>query len=248
MAIQRVVLHMAVALVGLILLTGLCFAQAEGVLPPGVKAVWDPAKAYRETTPTRERVCLNGLWRWQPAKKGTTAPPQDEWGYFKVPGSWPGCGDYMQKDCQTLYVHPSWKAANLGAVTMAWYQREITVPAEWAGRRGALSAEYLNSIAEVFVDGRKVGDLRFPAGETELTAACRPGERHMLSMLVTAVPLNAVMLSYSDTNATREVKGSVRHRGLCGDDAVSGNGAKSALPRNRHRILEGAASPRDIAG
>jgi len=41
----------------------------------GVKAVWDPAKAARETTPTRERVCLNGLWRWQPADTPPTWRP-----------------------------------------------------------------------------------------------------------------------------------------------------------------------------
>ena len=42
-------------------------APPDAALPPGVKAVWNLEKAYRERTPTRERVCLNGLWRWQPA-------------------------------------------------------------------------------------------------------------------------------------------------------------------------------------
>ena len=32
-------------------------------LPPGVIAQWDLAKAVHETTPTRERISLNGLWR-----------------------------------------------------------------------------------------------------------------------------------------------------------------------------------------
>ena len=39
-------------------------AQADAALPNGVKAVWGLDKAWREKTPTRERVCLNGLWRW----------------------------------------------------------------------------------------------------------------------------------------------------------------------------------------
>jgi hypothetical protein len=42
-------------------------AAAGGELPQGVKAVWDLEKAYRESTPTRERLGINGLWRWQPA-------------------------------------------------------------------------------------------------------------------------------------------------------------------------------------
>ena len=47
--------------------SGVCRAQSAVELPNGVKAVWDLAKAYRETTPKRERISINGLWRWQPA-------------------------------------------------------------------------------------------------------------------------------------------------------------------------------------
>src|SRR6059058_5839783 len=72
-------------------------------LPPGVQAVWDVASAFHETTPLRERICLNGLWLWQPADPKSITVPDRDWGYFKVPGSWPGITDYMQKDCQTLY-------------------------------------------------------------------------------------------------------------------------------------------------
>ncbi len=57
-------------------------------LPEGVKAVWDLGKAYRESTPTRERVCINGLWQWQPVKERSDRPPAENWGYFKVPGPW----------------------------------------------------------------------------------------------------------------------------------------------------------------
>ena len=59
-------------------------------LPDGVKAVWDVTKAYHETTPTRERICLNGLWRWQPADAGSDKVPDGSWGFFKVPACWPG--------------------------------------------------------------------------------------------------------------------------------------------------------------
>src|SRR5689334_5765862 len=71
----------------------------EQVLPAGVKAVWDLEKAQREKTATRERVCLNGLWRWQPAKNDE--PPAEGWGYFKVPAFWPGNSNYIREDCQT---------------------------------------------------------------------------------------------------------------------------------------------------
>jgi hypothetical protein len=232
-------------------------------LPEGVKAVWNLDKAYREKTPTRERVCINGLWRWQPvvaapaaappggapgaaaaggAPAGAAAAaapaaattgavpvgaapdkvPAERWGYFKVPGSWPGITDYMQKDSQTVYAHPSWKDENLADVTTAWYQREITVPAEWTGRRITVYAEYVNSLATVYVDGTKVGEIRFPSGEVDLTSACRPGGTHVLSLYVQALPLSAVMLSYGDTVATRVVRGRVARRGLCGDVYLAG--------------------------
>jgi hypothetical protein len=194
-----------------------CLAQADAPLPAGVKAVWDLDKAWREKTSTRERVCLNGLWRWQPAAGGADAVPADRWGYFKVPGSWPGVTDYMQKDCQTVFAHPAWKDEKLGGVTAAWYQREFAVPGDWAGRRIALYAEYLNSYAAIFIDGKKAGEMRYPAGEADLTSACRPGGKHVLSLLVVAMPLKAVMLSHTDTSSAKEVKGSVARRGLCGD-------------------------------
>jgi beta-galactosidase len=194
-----------------------CRAQTAISLPAGVKAVWDMAKAYRETTPTRARICVNGLWRWQPAGETADRVPDGGWGFFKVPGCWPGITDYMQKDCQTVYPHPDWKNVNLGGVTAAWYQREIAVPGAWAGRRIALSAEYLNSYAAVYIDGRKTGEIRFPGGEADLTLACRPGGKYVLSLLVVAMPLKGVLLSYRDTASAREVKGSVERRGLCGD-------------------------------
>src|SRR5262245_2821640 len=78
-------------------LTSVPSARAEdrvAPLPPGVKAVWSFDKAEREVTPTRERVSINGLWRWQPASSGAAEPPSDGWGHFEVPGPWPGITDY----------------------------------------------------------------------------------------------------------------------------------------------------------
>jgi len=189
----------------------------QASLPTGVKAVWEPEKAFREKTPTRERICLNGLWRWQPAREVTDSVPAEGWGYFKVPGFWPGNTSYIQEDCQTLHAHPSWKGADLRGTSAAWYQREMTVPVGWAGRRIALRADYVNSFAIVYVDGKKTSEIRFPGGEADLTNACRPAGKHVVSLLVLAMPLKGVLLSYSDTNSAREVRGTVDRRGLCGD-------------------------------
>ncbi len=190
-------------------------ATASEPVPP--RAVWDLSKAYQEATPTRARICVNGLWRWQPARGSAEQAPAGDWGYFKVPGSWPEISDYMQVECQTVYPNPHWKDEKLGETTGAWYQREITIPKEWTGRRIALYAEYVNSYAVVYIDGKRVGEIRFPAGESDLTAVCQPGQKYVLSLYVLAMPLKGVMMSYSDTSAAKEVKGSVERRGLCGD-------------------------------
>lgn len=133
------------------------------------------------------------------------------------PGCWPGITDYLDKDCQTVYAHPSWKDQRLADVTAAWCQREITVPAEWTGRRIAAYAEYVNSLAAIYVDGAEVGEIRFSSGEADLTSVCRPVAKHVLSVYVQGVPQSAPMLSYSDTVAARMVRGRVAQRGLCGD-------------------------------
>ena len=73
--------------------------------------------------------------------------------------------------------------------------------------------KYLNSLATVFVDGKKIGKLHFPAGELDLTAAVQPGGKYVLSILVEALPLKETMLAFNDTNMPQEVKGTVNYRG-----------------------------------
>ncbi|MHC4741945.1 MAG: hypothetical protein ACYS8Z_08550, partial [Planctomycetota bacterium] len=74
---------------------GVCRGGAGAELPEGARAVWDIDKAHRRSTPTRERICINGLWRWQPADEKADTVPAENWGYFKVPACWPGITDYM---------------------------------------------------------------------------------------------------------------------------------------------------------
>ncbi|MGA2543689.1 MAG: sugar-binding domain-containing protein [Verrucomicrobiota bacterium] len=216
---------------GMLAWPGLTAAQEQSgvALPPGVKAVWDTARAFHETTPTRERLCINGLWRWQPAADNALQPPTAAWGYYKVPACWPGNQDYMQSDYQTLYRDPSWRNTNLKEVQSAWYERTITIPQDWAGRRIVLDVEYLNSYADVYVDGRKAGQIRFPAGQVDLSAAVRPGATHVLTLLVVSMPLKAVMESYNDTNTGKQKKGAVERRGLCGDVWLTGEPAGARL-------------------
>ena len=144
--------------------------------------------AAPESTATRARIPLNGEWRWRPDGSG-------EWKSIAIPDCWP-------RDSSTI---------------AAQYEREVAIPAEWAGRRITLSADCVNSYAAVSVDGVKAGEMRYPCGEVDLTPWVRPGRKHLLSMQVIAMPLKAVMLSYSDTASVKTVEGTVVRRGITGD-------------------------------
>ncbi|NLW51426.1 MAG: hypothetical protein GXY85_11395 [Candidatus Brocadiaceae bacterium] len=231
---MRVVLVSAVLAFGV---PGLAAAQAE--LPQG-EAAWTLEGAHREATPTREHVSLGGLWQWQPAGEALDTVPTDGWGYLRVPTPWPSGRDSRRRG-ENFLPNPAWSADQLRDVTAAWYQVTVPIPAEWEGRRIALSAEFLNSFATVYVDGRKVGDMQFPAGELDLTAVCRPGGQHVVSMLVLAVPLRAVMLAFNDTDAAREVAGTVARRGLCGDVCLvaAPRGARVGPMRVETSVREG---------
>ncbi|MCK4282735.1 MAG: hypothetical protein KAX44_00335, partial [Candidatus Brocadiae bacterium] len=194
-------------------------AAQVAALPEG-QTMWSIEGAFREATPTRERISMKGLWQWQPAGAGLDAVPTDGWGYVQVPGPWPG--RRRSGGEPSFHPNPAWTQEQLRDVTAAWYQVEFAVPAEWARRRVALTTEFLNSFATVYVDGQKVTDMRFPAGEVELTEVCRPGQKHVLSLLVLAMPLRAVMMSFSDSDAAKEVRGQVAMRGLCGDVCLVG--------------------------
>jgi len=200
-----------------ILLAGSVSAQERSAvrLPDGVKAVWDVGKAFREATATRERISINGLWRWRPAAD-EQMPPPGGWGYLRVPGVWPVNSPRASRP-QVFYPDPGWRAQAEQGVTAAWYEREITVPQAWAGRRLGLYAEYVNSVAAIYIDGRKAGEIRYPAGEADLTSAVTPGRTHLVSIKVIALPLRAVMQSFSDSANAKTVEGSVVRRGLCGD-------------------------------
>ena len=153
-----------------------CRAQPVAPLPAGVEAVWDTARAYRETTPTPQSVSAsNGLWRWQPAAEEAEGQYLTATGAIsRFPACWPGITDYMQKDCQTLFAHPGWRGRDRsGGRRGAWYQREIAVaPPTGPAAASPSPPTNLNSYAAVYLDGTKsVTCAPFPPARWDLTAA-----------------------------------------------------------------------------
>jgi len=193
--------------------------KADVALPEGVRAVWDLDKAYRETTPTRERICINGLWRFRPAASDDepVPPAGTGWGYFKVPGTWPlGAGRRETGPSQRIYAAEGWPD-RLTDVDVAWYSREIKVPAQWQGRRIGIQAAWVNSYARVFVDGARVGDIVFPGGELDITAASKSGQPQQLAIQVFGRRLNADYTSFVTPAEGGAGRRGIGRRGLCGD-------------------------------
>ena len=110
----------------------------DAVLPAGVKAVWNLDKAQREKTATRERVCLNGLWRWQPARRRPTAVPGADGAISRFPPS--GRDTPATPGGLPDALRPSeLEECEPGGSHRRLVSARITVPEDWTGRRIALT-------------------------------------------------------------------------------------------------------------
>ncbi|MFJ2813081.1 glycoside hydrolase family 2 TIM barrel-domain containing protein [Streptomyces sp. NPDC087294] len=129
---------------------------------------------------------LDGDWRFQ-LLPAPDAPLAEAWSSSHVPGVWTvqGTGDlpqYLNIRMPFPDVPPHSPAANPTGV----YEREIEVPAEWAGRRIVLQVGAAESVLLVHVDGRPVGLSKDShlAAEFDLTDLVRPGGRSVLRLTV----------------------------------------------------------------
>lgn len=129
---------------------------------------------------------LDGDWRFQ-LLPAPDAPVGGAWSTAYVPGAWTvqDTDDLPQYTNVTMPFRqfpPQVPAANPTGV----YERELDVPAEWAGRRIVLQVGAAESVLLVHVDGRPVGVSKDShlAAEFDLTGAVRPGERSVLRLTV----------------------------------------------------------------
>jgi beta-galactosidase len=188
----------------------------DATLPAGVEARWDLAGAFREETPTRGRVCINGLWRFHPADlKSRDLPAAGSgWGYFKVPGSWHPPTARMRPIGPDIWETT---ALDLARTDAAWYQRVIAIPGEWAGRRMFVELDNPKQAARVLVDGREAGTVAWPGGRVEITSFVKPGATHALSVFVNALGGDQEKLVVMGPTQMEKAREEIRHKGLAGD-------------------------------
>ncbi|MFJ9100950.1 beta-glucuronidase [Streptomyces sp. NPDC102405] len=124
------------------------------------------------TTPTRDLVGLDGLWRFAPGTRaGATpwasrlAPPLE----VPVPASY-----------NDLFVDPEIR----DHVGVVWYQREVRVPRGWTGERVVLRFGSVTHAARVYVDELLVAEHTggYTPFEADLTGVVAPGAAFRLTV------------------------------------------------------------------
>ena len=128
------------------------------------------------TTWARQRIDLDGEWRFIPDPERMYGPDRLPAGYpIQVPGCW-----------EAQVARP------YGIVT-AWYRRSLDVPADWEGRRVVLLFQAVMYRCAVFIDGQHVGGHEggYTPFEVEASASVRAGATHELAVYVVN-PLNAL--------------------------------------------------------
>lgn len=120
-------------------------------------------------------VRLEGGWRFIRADApGAQAESFDDgaWETVSVPHSWNAS---------------DWAAPNAGYYRgPGWYRRTLDVPAPWTGKRVFIRFEAASIVAEVFLNGQRVGEHRgsFAAFCLEITRLVRPGGKNTLAVRV----------------------------------------------------------------
>ncbi|MFE4817038.1 glycoside hydrolase family 2 TIM barrel-domain containing protein [Streptomyces sp. NPDC056704] len=131
-------------------------------------------------------LSLDGSWRFQLLPTPTSAPGL-AWSSLQVPGSW------TTQDTDDLPQYTNFKMpwgafppTSPDANPTGVYEREVDVPAQWAGRRIVLQVGAAESVLLVHVDGRPVGVSKDShlAAEFDLSDVVRPGERALLRLTV----------------------------------------------------------------
>ncbi|MFJ9352057.1 glycoside hydrolase family 2 TIM barrel-domain containing protein [Streptomyces sp. NPDC101237] len=132
-------------------------------------------------------LSLDGRWRFRLLPDPQAPADGVPWSAVHVPGAW----TMQDTDDRPQYTNvtmpfrefpPHAPAADPTGV----HERDLDVPAAWAGRRIVLQVGAAESVLLVHVDGRPVGLSKDShlAAEFDLTDVVRPGERSVLRLTV----------------------------------------------------------------
>ena len=201
---------------------------ADAVLPAGMSLNWEQVTNEPVNT-RRTQASLDGLWRFIPAVQRAAEPPPAGWGYIRVPGSWGGGaaarrggGNYSRGGSSALVVRgagPPWVNSNESQVQRAWYERKVSIPADWQGRSISLRFDRVSTDAIIQVNGKECGRVSWPWGAVDITCAVTPGQTADVRVLVAAIS-DSGMIGQFGQDAFRDVtdpEPQLQTRGLVGN-------------------------------
>ena len=129
--------------------------------------LWSLDDAARRKEGVREAVSLNAFWRVWPVDDYLGAPPDEQPGYMRVPGSFRSpLWSIHRLDPATGEPDAgkwSWRGKSLEDFRCAWYEREVAVPPEWmrGGGRVWLVFDHFNAdTGRVWWNGEQVSSFR----------------------------------------------------------------------------------------
>lgn len=224
---------------------------ADAPLPVGAPDTEDLSRAWSRSSATRAELCLNGLWRFLPVDADAAAPPahNNGWGWLKVPGVWPT----SDASAQIAFLPEDSDPEPSRDLARACYRRQIVVPPDWSGRRILLDFRMVQTHARIWIDGKPSGEIFFPGGRVDVTAAVQPGKKHDLALLVTAIPLDAESNVFMAPERIITSKAVVKLKGLTGDvmlvseppaDAIDDVQIRTSVRGGKITIDTGLANPR----
>ena len=193
--------------------------SATALLVVATQAAADVPRSPGEekTSSVRGEMNLNGEWDFAPASN--KQPPKDGWGRITVPGGWS--------------VVPSWTGVQLmvGGIVKApaepitddlasgWYARTLEIPQSWSGRAVELELTRVSTDAEVYLNGVRCGEIHWPNGTVDLSAAVKFGQPNVLQVLVFAVQTEKELTVFmgSEQNLQWKKKATLDAKGIIGE-------------------------------
>ena len=154
---MRVIQRVCLSIVLLLCLIGVSEGDMLGMYKADLK------DSYSQKNETREKVCLNGVWKIYLTDILLQTNYSDEaFGYTLVPSSWVhetdfpiyGSDKFVGGVCNG---RGKWNGKIMKDYSLAWYTRVFTVPASWKDKDIFLKFDRITISGTVFLNGKELG-------------------------------------------------------------------------------------------
>lgn len=129
------------------------------------------AQYLEKQGPLRGRLILNGEWQCKPAFNEDGDTTNGTWGKIWVPGSYNGRNHFPGISKEGF--GPAWNLFTPQSARDFYYKKNITIPPSWLNRSLKLHLEGLNAYAKIYANGKYCGDIAYPFGSCDITAAAK---------------------------------------------------------------------------